>query len=286
MYGITKKLHCWFFIFGFAAITFAQNVDKLHNEGIDTFGNFDKLHRNGQLNDTIYIRKIDSLASVLLNQGVFYSIREMAENLIHYEEVAWGNPNYGRYRQMYYLMLLNNAYMSDLWGASVYYAEKFAKESAKSNTPRPLIELVVATNIYGQNGRHKKVIEAYEKEKTYFDNLLLRIKEKPGEAFEESLDALELLGGVINAYATQRDTIKVEETYQLAKAVAKNARSEPSVSNNNKFSVSFTSLSLDFFRESFYQNFDQAQNILNKIATLKKKEIGQSLSYADYSYLE
>src|SRR5690554_7076307 len=125
MYGITKKLHCWFFIFGFAAITFAQNVDKLHNEGIDTFGNFDKLHRNGQLNDTIYIEKIDSLASALLNQGVFYSISEMAENLIHCEEVAWGNPNYGRYRQMYYLMLLNNAYMSDLWEASMYYAEKF-----------------------------------------------------------------------------------------------------------------------------------------------------------------
>lgn len=55
MCGIEKKLHCWFFIFGFTTIAFAQNVDKLHNKGINAFNNFDNLHRNGQLNDTIYI---------------------------------------------------------------------------------------------------------------------------------------------------------------------------------------------------------------------------------------
>src|SRR5690554_2226340 len=286
MQGIRRMFDVLFVLLGITVTAFAQDEHLMHSQGIQLFDHYTNLHQSNQLNDTVYLLKTDSVATSLINQGVFFSVNQMVDNLTHFEEIAWGNDNYRNYRQMYYFILLNNAYMSELWGASMYYAEKATKESIKNNTPRPFVELSVKIHVNALNGRHEKVIEIYEEQKSYFDNLLAKVKAKPEDYYLESLDALRLLGGVINAYATQRDTTKVEESFQLAKAVAKNARSAPSISNNNKFSVSFSSLSFDFFREAFYQNFDQAQDILNKIAALKKKKIGQSSSYTDYSYLE
>src|SRR5690606_23832853 len=93
---------------------------------LNPFDELNNLYKKNNLNDTVYIQMVDSVANLLLDKGVFYSVSAMAENLKQYEKVAWSREEYGKYRENYYLRLLNNAYMSDYLGATMYYEEKYS----------------------------------------------------------------------------------------------------------------------------------------------------------------
>ncbi|MDO5635636.1 MAG: histidine kinase [Myroides sp.] len=243
------------------------------------------LYSNGKVNDTTYLKKIDSLTTDLLNKGILYSVNKMVENLNLYYQIAWNDHSLSSYRINYYLMLLNNAYMSDFRGASIYYAEKVKEEAEKYGKPRPIIELSVKTQIYSLQKRYDKTIEIYQKEKKYFTELLHKVKDNPENYHYEGLDALKLLDNVFNAYAAQNDTVNIERIYQLEKKFIEALHTRSSVSENDKALINFSSLTIDFYKHSFYGAYDKALEVLNKLEHLLKHNNG-SLGYIEYSLLE
>src|SRR5690606_1534671 len=134
----------------------ASNAQSLSPR--EEFDRIAELHRTGVASDTAYFKSIDSLTSQLLGQGVFFEVTDMADLLQRYEKLAWSKKEYGQQRVDYYLTLLNNAYMADLRGASIYYAEKVAEESRKTGNDRSLIELAQKLYIFSIQKNYPKII--------------------------------------------------------------------------------------------------------------------------------
>ena len=131
----------------------------------DGFEKVTNLYLAGKLIDTAYMSMIDSVAASALDNGEFYSISEMSENLKQYEKVAWSKKEYGSYRIDYFTILMNNVYLSGKWGSSIFYAEKIARQSEKENMSRPFIEPGIKMYIYSITNQEDKQIETYEKHK-------------------------------------------------------------------------------------------------------------------------
>ena len=122
--------------------------------------------------DTVYMDMVDSLASSMLDNGIYFTVSDMTQNLKQYEKLAWSKKEYKEFRNDYYVILLNNVFLSRQWGATIYYAEKLAKQNEKDGTPRPFVELGIKMYIYQVMHRNKKIIEIYEKEQHHFEELL------------------------------------------------------------------------------------------------------------------
>src|SRR5690554_2289448 len=83
------------------------------------FDSLNELYASGKISDTAYLHKIDSLSDHLVNQGILYSVSDMLQNLKLYNEIVWSKEAYRPFRKNYYLILLNNAHISNLRGASI-----------------------------------------------------------------------------------------------------------------------------------------------------------------------
>jgi len=130
-------------LFGIVSPGNAQVNAKKEIEEVSSFNLLNKSYISGKINDTVYMVKIDSLTNRLLNEGVYFDINEMAQHLELYNKIAWSGKEYGSYREIYYMILLNNAYMQDMRGATIYYAEKANAEGRKNGNPRTFIEMAV-----------------------------------------------------------------------------------------------------------------------------------------------
>src|SRR5690606_38468833 len=107
--NLCKWLYFSFFSLFLSINIYAQvGIDSV-NRDVNPFAELNVLYK-GNVHDTIYMEKIDSLANSELDQSNFYSIDEMVENLREYERIAWSKKEYGDYRCDYYTILFNNVY--------------------------------------------------------------------------------------------------------------------------------------------------------------------------------
>ncbi|KAA5535785.1 hypothetical protein [Paenimyroides baculatum] len=147
---------------------------------------------------------VDSWAASELDKGVYYSISKMSDHLKQYEKIAWSKDEYSGYRSDYYIILLNNAYLSGKWVASIFYTEKVNKQNKIDGNSRSFIELSVKMFIYGLTDRQDKQIETYEKNENFFQDLYVKGKKNPEKYYWESMDALRILDPAISIYFDRR----------------------------------------------------------------------------------
>ena len=250
------------------------------------FDSLNELYASGKISDTAYLHKIDSLSDHLVNQGILYSVSDMLQNLKLYNEIVWSKEAYRPFRKNYYLILLNNAHISNLRGASIYYAEKVRAESEKDGSQRTFIEASVKSQIYALQERNEDVIALYKKNEKQLDTLLTHLKKNPDNFYLEALDVLGFLKRTLDAYAAQKDTVHLESVYNLSKEFIEEIRSCTSVRESDKAMAAFFSFALDIDRNNFYEEYDQTLEILNRLDQLKNQYPAQTLEYIDYSILE
>lgn len=260
---------------------------------LNPFDELNNLYKKNNLNDTVYIQMVDSVANLLLDKGVFYSVSAMAENLKQYEKVAWSREEYGKYRENYYLRLLNNAYMSDYLGATMYYAEKYSRESEKNGAPHPFVELSVKINIYALTQNDKEVITTYEKNRYHIEKLLEKLKRNPDKYYSEGTDVMGILGAAILAYSVQKDTQNIEKTYWLASNIIKNMERSSLSTEKSKRKRKFYSLIFNYYRAFGYRNHEEALTVLNKMEQWVKNNDKEYIEYTSslfewkaYQFLE
>lgn len=260
---------------------YSQDRSAIHYE-------FDKLaheYHNRSLSDEQYFQRIDSLTSHLLSEGIFLDVQQMTDLLQLYEQLAWSNKKYSQYRVDYYLTLLNNAYMADLRGASMYYAEKVSEESRRNGEDRSLIELAQKLYIFSIQKNYPKIITVYEANKLQVADLLIALQKDTSSSYNRGLDAQQLLSPVVTAYAAQRDTVGVEAAAGLIREIGDEIkRRDPTV--NHKLMNDFALLEVDFALASFYKNFEEAIAVLHAIEGLKATYADQPTGHIDYNLAE
>ena len=261
--------------------TYSQVGIGAEKQNTNFFDEVNKLYRETKLNDTVYMQMIDSVAALSLDKGAYYSVSEMSDNMKQYEKIAWNKKEYGSYRIDYFLILLNNAYLSRKWGSSIFYAEKVAKQSEKEGMVRSLIEPSVKMYIYSLTDREDKQIEVYEKNKELFQDLLVKVQKAPDVYYWEGMDALRILSPIINTYFGRKETLKAKEAYEMANSLIRSIRNNSGLSVNSKQILGFYAIAFDFYKLSGHGQKEDALIELNKIDFLLKKGriIGDEYDY-------
>lgn len=249
---------------------YAQTV-ILPNKKNNNFKKATRLYLSGKLKDKVYMSMVDSLAASALDKGEFYSISEMPENLKQYEKIAWSKKEYGSFRMDYFTILLNNAYLSGKWGASIFYAEKIARQGEKERMPRPFVELGIKMYIYGLVNREDKQIETYGKHKKLIQELAVKINKQPEIYYWDGMDALRILSPIINTYFNRKDTLKAEEAYKLASSLIQGIERDSMTSNSSQQIPKYYAVAFDFFKANGLDKKNDAKIALNKLAALVNK---------------
>jgi signal transduction histidine kinase len=84
--------------------------------------------KSGELTDTVYLKKIDSLVSL---GPIVVGDKNLKAKLTQYKEIAFGSNKHHRFRVNYYDYLSENAFINNLAGVCIYYAEKKEEELKK-----------------------------------------------------------------------------------------------------------------------------------------------------------
>ncbi|WP_353196079.1 ATP-binding protein [Parapedobacter defluvii] len=251
----------------------------------EQFNDINQAYHQGQLTDTSYLKRVDSLTSHLLAQGVFFPVDTLLHHLKLYQNIAWNRNVPGHFRVDYYLIQLNNAHMANLRGAAMYFAEKVTQEADRQNDPRPLIELAVKTYIFSIQKNYKKIIQTYKKSEQAVHNVL-HILQSDTTAFKAGLDALQVLSAVMNAYANLKDTAQVMEVYTLATQIGKQLTQRYPVNRGNMLLADFALLEFDFVLASIQQDYGKAERLLDEITALKETYSDQATGFIDYNLME
>lgn len=279
-------MKCWKhiifpFFFFIGTYTFSQVSSESINRVVNPFDQLDKLYKKNNLNDTVYMGMVDSLAVMSLDQGVYYSNTEMLDNLKQYEKIAWSKNEYGSFRIDYFIILLNNSFLQGEWGTSVFYAEKIARQNEKEGEPRSFIEPAVKIYIYGITEQEDKQIETYEKHQKLFEELALKIKEDPEKYHWDGKDALRILTPVINTYYYNKDTLKAKKAHELANSLVQSIQKDTSLSSSAKQVADFYAFTFNFYKARGLGENETALTQLNKMqAFLKNGDIiGKEYEY-------
>jgi signal transduction histidine kinase len=123
---ITKYVALFSLITG---LLFPRSLHSQSNK--DHSGTWDSLLsklKSGVLNDTAYLKKIDSFVT---SSPLIVGDKNLKTSLSHYKEIAFSNNKLHRYRVNYYDYLSDNAFINNLAGVCIYYAEKKEEELKK-----------------------------------------------------------------------------------------------------------------------------------------------------------
>ncbi|MBP6688131.1 MAG: hypothetical protein KA160_09765, partial [Lacibacter sp.] len=110
---------------------FVSNPISISAQAKDFSKIWDSLHlklKSGKLNDTGYLKKIDSFVT---SSPLVVGDKELKSRLNTYKEIALSNIKFHIYRVNYYDYLSENAYINNLAGVCIYYAEKKEEELKK-----------------------------------------------------------------------------------------------------------------------------------------------------------
>lgn len=264
-----------------ATTVIAQNDLKKKKTKDNYFKVLTEQYFSGKWQDTVYMSLIDSVAALSLDKGLYYDVGEMTTNLKQYEKIAWSKEQYAPYRIDYFIILLNNSFLSHRWGSSIYYAEKISKQNEIEGLKRSFIEPAVKTYIYSITGQDKKQVEVYEKYRNSFYELALNIQKDPEYYYWDATDALRILEPVTSVYLRQKDTLNADKTYKLAKSLIQNIKRDNSLSINSIQITDFYDLVFDYYNANALNKKADIKAALNSLDALLKKDeiIGDEYTY-------
>lgn len=246
----------------FATTFYAQTNVSANKKKNNSFEKVTNLYLAGKLNDTVYMKKMDSVANVMLDKGIYFEAGEFAQKFKIYEKIAWEKYNDPFFRNNYYLNLFNNVYMPGNFGGAMYYAEKISKESKKRKKGSSLFELSLEIELYGSMGRNDKVIAVYEKQLKKLEDFAEAIKKDPDNFFSEGMVSMRIFQSVLISYYAKKDSKKIEKTANLAKDIIQ-SMNKAKLSDNNLRQLDFYLLHVNYIQSYSKNNYQDTFRILN-----------------------
>lgn len=171
--------------------------------------------KSGKLSDTAYLKKIDSFVN---SSPLILGDKDLKTKLNTYKKIAWGYVKLHRYRISYYDYLSDNAYINNLAGVCIYYAEKKEEELKKV---KPYINSLTLLrrqySIYNRiRGGNK-----FSGTKSYYENLpffewLPEGIQKDSVPVATVRNAFLVMLAQANIFAFQADSINATKVRQLA----------------------------------------------------------------------
>ncbi len=173
---------------------------------------------SGKLNDTAYLKEIDSYVS---SSPKIVGDKLLKARLSTYKEIAMNTKKLHRFRVSYYDYLSDNAYINNLAGVCIYYAEK-KEEELKKVVPyvNSLTLLRRQYSIYGRvrGGDKFEGTKSYKENLPFFEWLPEGIK-KDSVPITTIRNAFLVMQAQANIFAFQADSINATKVRALAEKI-------------------------------------------------------------------
>src|SRR5690606_14504782 len=139
----------------------------------------------------------------------------------------------------------------------------------------------VKSSIFYNQKNYQKAVNVYE-ENAQAVNEVSRTLQTDTTQFKAGLDGLQFLSTVMNAYANLKDTANVLNIYRLAWEIGQQLKLRNPTNRGNKLLADFALLEFDFVLASYQGKYDEAEQLLDKIADLQETYKGEATGFIDY----
>lgn len=266
-----------------AGFTFAQDSTKTHVK--KEFDKFDKAYYLKQLTKKNYLKAIDSLANTFLTKGIYLETKELTNHLSLYESIVWEDDKFKSARYTYYLKFLNNARIFGKQGASIYYAEKMSEQAKEDGDEHPLIEMLQKFDIYIGQGLNDKIINSYEKEEKYMQQLPSLLRNNKVKV-SQGMNSIYILYPAVTAYIKTNNKFKAEKTAQLANRIGEVIKRRKDSSKEILLNTDLFLTSIPFAIALETKDNKQMGVLLQKLEKLKTKYNDINTTYVDVNLLK
>lgn len=197
----------------------AQSTDSLKNRMLQLL----RARREHVLNDTGYLRGIDSLAPLMEGED------SLPDWLSVYRDIVFADPRMGRRRASYYTYLALNAYNTSKLGSVVYYSEKNNEERIRTG----LFEKgklshsdLFALSLYYNNRDYRRVtarLNVMYPVLTAMPDSIATGSVSPEQAFL----ALSLLETAVYTWCRTGDTARMSAAYHTSTEILRQIERQP-----------------------------------------------------------
>ena len=173
-------------------------------------------HKAHILSDTAYLRGVDSIAPLLLDDD------SLKERLYTYQQVAFNDLVPARFRMHYYWFLALQAVNKNRYGSAIYYSEKNNEEGVRAGIfEKDTLQHsdLFAISVYGTDKDYDRLFAKYRSLRPSILGLVNALPSGKVSA-EEAFIAISILNEVASAAADKDDTAKLRDVGSIAGAIA------------------------------------------------------------------
>lgn len=232
------------------------------------FQKINTAYHNKKITETAYLSKVTQLSYDLLAKGIHIKTTVLRDYLSPFEQIAFSDKKYEKYRIQYYTMLLNNSAMFDKRGAAMYFAEKIGHEYKLQNQ-YSLVEAAEKCRIFITRKNYEKVIETYNKEKAFINNIPYLLEKNRIEP-RIALDAFHILEPASAVFCEFQDNKSLSEIYDVSVDIV-SALKKKNLPPNYLLQMELQLLEQEFFKSNINKDYKAVDAVFKKIHLLKEK---------------
>jgi len=170
------------------------------------------------IHDTAYLEKTYRILEKALSEGIYFSSKEMIDNLSLFRIIVWESKKPDRYKRIYYDLLCSYAQMSNRSGETLYYAKKIEELEVKNSGRPSLTALTIKSNFYAKHRSDEEVKNLYIQNRSYLTGLASLAKQDILTE-EEMMQTYIFLEKVCESLYKLKDTGTITQIYNLGLAL-------------------------------------------------------------------
>jgi signal transduction histidine kinase len=223
--------------------------------------NLQSQYQQHQLGDTSYLKRVDSIAPLLVHEDSLPQWLELSRQVAFNEDSALG-----KYRATYFAVMSLWALNKGKFGSAIYYSERNNEERVKDGLfdkggiPH---SAALAITLYYNNRDYSKVCSQFDSVKNILISMPSGIdsgKVSPDQAFVSTM----LLNADVYAAYKQKDTIRANEGIAISERILLAIDRQPEKFKLYSIVHHFVYHTLLYTKEKYLNHFDSAQTELKK----------------------
>jgi signal transduction histidine kinase len=202
-------------IFPFLVVSGGGSLAQSPSASVQRLAGLLQIYRSHRLNDTAYLKAVDSVAPVLLAED------SLTEWLNTYREIAFGDRRRGVYRAHYYTYMAIHSSLKSRFGSAIYYSERNNEERIATGDFKKgglSHSDLFATTIYSNNHDYVRVLERYRVLRPALMAMPARVRADMVSAEDISV-ALMVGNAVVYAACKAGDTVVAVEAAGIGDSV-------------------------------------------------------------------
>lgn len=248
-----KPILCFLAVFA-GHLLYGQQSDTLKVRLAD----LQQRHRALLVNDTAYLKAVDSIAPLLAKEDSLYQLLE------EYRDLAFREAARGKFRASYYTYMAINAYNLNRLGSAIYYSERNNAERVKNGQfEKGGIQHsdLFALTVYINSHNYSKAFARYSALRAQLQELAAGVS-KGAVSAEQVFVAVNILQDMTYAACELRDTVHVREVMELMEKVLAGVERFPSTYKSHRLLYDYLSHSAYYRYYRLLRQWDAARDHL------------------------